>query len=589
MKYLVIITLIFLFSIPIFAQAPDTLWTKLFRIESSSGEGVSGSSVQQTEDGGFIISGNKQLEDLAVGLQLIKTDSIGDTLWMRSIENVNFIQTAETVIETFDGNYVTVGISLKDGGNLMDVWFTKWSSSGVFLGERIYDKGGTNDFGGSIAQTADSGFIIISSTEILDGGGLNNHDIWLLRTDIEGDTLWTKTYGGAATDVGVAVQQTEDGGYIITGRTHSFGAGVTDAWFIKTDSFGDTLWTKTYGGVGVDVLNSTQLTQDGGYISTGSTRSFGAGNLDAWLVKTDSFGDTLWTKTYGGVFNDGANSVQQTQDGGFVLTGSFDRDEAGGQGLGVITTDSLGNEIWSQFFISASQTTVTGRSIQQLTDGGYIVLGNRISAIGLTPRLWLIRLAPDPPPDTTLPQVTIENLVQDSTYTTHRTNIEYSLFDEDPGDSISYSLDGGLTRTYIGWGDLINGIQSEDGLNKWLLYAEDAFGNIGKDSVEFSVDTTTIGIEDNTGNIPENYLLSQNYPNPFNPETVIRYSIPQAEEVSLVVYNLIGEKVALLINGNMPAGNHRVTWDASNVSSGIYFYRLQAGDFVQTRKMVLLK
>ena len=122
-----------------------------------------------------------------------------------------------------------------------------------------------------------------------------------------------------------------------------------------------------------------------------------------------------------------------------------------------------------------------------------------------------------------------------------------------------------------------------------MLYAEDAFGNIGKDSVEFSVDTNTIGIEDNTGNIPENYLLSQNYPNPFNPETVIRYSIPQAEEVSLVVYNLIGEKVALLINGNMPAGNHRVTWDASNFPSGIYFYRLQASDFVQTRKMVLLK
>ena len=92
MKYLVIITLIFLFSIPIFAQAPDTLWTNLFRIESSSGGGVSGNSVQQTEDGGFIISGNKQLEDLAVGLQLIKTDSIGDTLWMRSIENVNFGQ-----------------------------------------------------------------------------------------------------------------------------------------------------------------------------------------------------------------------------------------------------------------------------------------------------------------------------------------------------------------------------------------------------------------------------------------------------------------------------------------------------------------
>ena len=100
---------------------------------------------------------------------------------------------------------------------------------------------------------------------------------------------------------------------------------------------------------------------------------------------------------------------------------------------------------------------------------------------------------------------------------------------------------------------------------------------------------TTIGIEREITGLPAEFALSQNYPNPFNPETVIEYALPQSGDVSLVVYNLRGEEVALLINDAIPAGNHRVSWNASGVVSGIYFYRLQAGDFVQTRKMVLLK
>ena len=98
-----------------------------------------------------------------------------------------------------------------------------------------------------------------------------------------------------------------------------------------------------------------------------------------------------------------------------------------------------------------------------------------------------------------------------------------------------------------------------------------------------------IGIEDEFGSVPAEYTLSQNHPNPFNPTTTIKYRLPLSGEVSLIVYNLLGEEVASLVNGTVPAGNHRVSWDASNVASGIYFYRLQAGDFVQTRKMLLLK
>ena len=104
-----------------------------------------------------------------------------------------------------------------------------------------------------------------------------------------------------------------------------------------------------------------------------------------------------------------------------------------------------------------------------------------------------------------------------------------------------------------------------------------------------SVIAVDIDERDGTNGLVRSFSLSQNFPNPLNPETVIRYSIPKAEEVSLVVYNLIGEEVTHLIGETQQAGYYNVTWDASNVASGIYFYRLQAGDFVQTRKMILLK
>ena len=98
-----------------------------------------------------------------------------------------------------------------------------------------------------------------------------------------------------------------------------------------------------------------------------------------------------------------------------------------------------------------------------------------------------------------------------------------------------------------------------------------------------------VGVDDETRSVPNSYNLSQNYPNPFNPETVIGYALPVRSDVKLTIYNLRGEEVAFLIDGTVSAGNHQVIWDASGFASGIYFYRIQAGDFVQTRKMLLLK
>ena len=98
-----------------------------------------------------------------------------------------------------------------------------------------------------------------------------------------------------------------------------------------------------------------------------------------------------------------------------------------------------------------------------------------------------------------------------------------------------------------------------------------------------------IGVEEEVSSTPLSFRLSQNYPNPFNPVTTISYVLPSTSKVLLVIYNLLGEEIARLVDGIQPKGLHRITWDASGVSSGIYFYRIHAGEFIQTRKMLLLR
>ena len=354
-------------------QFGDTLWTKVYG-------GISPDeafSVQQTDDNGYIVAGNSMsFGPSFLSIYLLKTDSLGDTLWTRA-HGWGFMTYCYSVQITSDSCYIIAGIS-QDYGEAPDACLVKIDANGDILWTQSYG-GDDYDWAYSVQQTSDNGYIITGFTESYGAGA---YDVYLIKTDSMGDTLWTKTYGGPNDEEGLSVQETQDGGYLIAGFTESFGAGSKDVYVIKTDSIGDTLWTKVIGGSSSDKANSIQEISEEEYIIAGYTSSFGSGNSDVYLIRMFSSGDTLWTRTFGGTESDMGYSVQQTSDDGFIIAGQTESFGANSMDVYLIKTDSLGN------------FNVTGVE-NQLDD--------------ISPKIYLSQNYPNPFNPTTTIKFTVEN------------------------------------------------------------------------------------------------------------------------------------------------------------------------------------
>jgi hypothetical protein len=149
--------------------------------------------------------------------------------------------------------------------------------------------------------------------------------LWLLGAASAGAQVasWSRTYGGTSWDEALVIAPTSDGGYVVAGMTRSFGAGSYDVWVLKLDGSGNVQWQKTYGGTNDDWAHAIVPTSDGGYVVAGKTNSFGAGSNDFWVLKLDGSGNVVWQKTYGGTYGDWAHAIAPTSDGGYVVAGGL--------------------------------------------------------------------------------------------------------------------------------------------------------------------------------------------------------------------------------------------------------------------------
>jgi uncharacterized delta-60 repeat protein len=468
--------------------------------------------------------------------------------------------------------------------------------------ERTYGSTG-NDEAYSVQQTTDGGYIVVGSADL---SGTGNLDVYLIKTNSSGDTLWTRTYGGAHEDRGYAVRQTSDGGYIIAGYAASFGSGSCHIFVVKTTSSGSTLWAKSYAysDTSFDIARSIEQTSDGGYIIAGFTYRFGTfrgATSDAYLIKTNSSGDTLWTKTYGGAREDRGYEVQQTSDGGYIVAGYTASSGASPYHCYVVKTTSSGNLLWTKTLARNDTCHEIARSLTLTSDGGYIIAGFADSYDPVSnDDVYLVKM-------TSSGDTVWTRRYGDTAHTEYGLSIRQtsdggyivvgSRWSLSTNESQVYHMktnssgDTLWTRTYGGpkeqEGTSVR--QTSDGGYIIAGYTS-SFGGGNYDM--YLIKTRADGlvsVRDDRNVLPAAFALLQNYPNPFNPSTTIRYGLPHKSQVSLTVYNVLGQQVATLVQGEQEVGYHEVRFEASGFSSGVYFYRLQANDFASTGKLLLLR
>jgi hypothetical protein len=247
--------------------------------------------------------------------------------------------------------------------------------------------GGLEDDGAiSIIQTSDGGFAVTGRTGSY---GAGDADIWLVKTDGDGKPIWNITYGGVLADIAFSVIQTEDGGFVLAGVTSSFGAGGRDFWVVKTDVNGQHEWNQTYGGPEDDVFRAIVQTTDGGFALLGGTRSYGVvGDQDWWLLKIDSNGQEEWNRTFGGSGNERGLSMVHTADGGFALVGGTTSYGVGGTDYWLIKTNATGDPEWNQTYGDTFDDFPN--ALTQTTDGGFVLAGAFMS-YGAVRDIWLVK------------------------------------------------------------------------------------------------------------------------------------------------------------------------------------------------------
>jgi len=502
------------------------------------------------------------------------------------------------------------------------------------------------DWGKCIIQTSDGGYAVT--------GGVNSAGVWIssdiyvIKINANGNLMWNKTLSGTGYDEGYSIVQTNDGGYVIAGISNSFGAGDFDGILIKYNATGTLQWFRKFGGNGsVDMIFSVVKTTDGGFAVAGYTESF-SDNPDVYIIRFNSDGIVLWSKTIGGTGIDQGKSIVQTNDGGFAVggyTNSF-----GLASLYVIKLDVSGNLQWTRTVGATGKEW--GESIIQSSDGGYAISGGyNVNSIDVSD-LYLVKLnsagnlqwtcvidALDGESGRSLVQANNGNFIVAGMYYPYtgtsdayvatinssgifQTARKIGWSSYDFANSITKTSDGGFAMTgstislgagsydvyvvkldsYLGncGNVMFGGTSSSSGISgsggsimtvfgSWTSVTDAVQGSAGY----YTNICSLPGIKKIDENFPVTFSLLQNYPNPFNPVTSFKFQVPNLSNIKIDIFDMLGREVETLVNEQLRPGTYEAEWDASDYASGIYFYQLVAqgttDKFVMTKKMTLIK
>lgn len=470
-------------------------------------------------------------------------------------------------------------------------------NAGQITFERVLGTSEADGLGEAI-QTSDDGFLLVGNTLPLDE---NYSQAYVIKTDQYGEEIWSDTYGGKFSESASDAVETDDGGYLIIGGTSSYGAGNNDAYLAKYDKDGNQVWTKTYGGQYDDGASMIIKSSDGNYIIGGTTEiTSGGEGKDAWIIKIDGSGNKIWDKNYGGEGGQGCSQIINTSDNGFIFVGSTQIGEQTNYDIYVVKLETSGTVQWSKKIDAGNWEQ--GASIAQLSDDSYIIGGLAVTE-STAQDAYLLKLSSD------------GTKQWDKRFGGEHNDSFNRVIPISSGGYLAagkftnyFSVDFIYTDIYVVrtdengnkiWENMYGGDKSES--TSSLIQANDGAFLIGGNSSSYSKDSDfyILKINENgaitsinnkiTKTIPEQIDLSQNYPNPFNGQTIIKYSINDISEVSLKIFNVVGQEVYNIFEGLQQPNEYQISINAEGLPSGVYFYQLRVNSNIVTKRMILLK
>ncbi|MDP8239549.1 MAG: T9SS type A sorting domain-containing protein [Candidatus Hatepunaea meridiana] len=563
----------------VYAQ-PQVIWHRIF-----SGRWCDRClEVIQTPDNGYALAGERGYgvsPNIKTDFYLVRTNENGDSLWSRHYGG-NDGENCSAILQTEDGDFLLAGKTESYGADFSDGWIVKTDSEGDVVWSRTY--GRDSEFFSSIIPITDNRYALIGM-----GGAWNYYFVII---DEDGEELFADEYGGRGAEFGRSLVQTPDEGFLLAGSSTSFGEGGYDMYLIKIDEEGEIEWTQTYGGEANDYCQSIIRTIDGGYALAGGTRSYGAGEVDFYLVKIDEDGEEQWSSTYGRRYDDLCFSMLQLENGDFVLAGySNRRDEGNGDDFYIIRVDSCGELIWEQNFNSGRLINEVCYSLIQTSDGGYALAGKSNLIVGNSYDFYLVKLGTDmiawlPLPDSSF--IEGDSLIYDIEYF-----YDYFIPTAYQDSVLAFSVDDGehIYGVFEEERLIITAEENWFGVDSLMLTIAEADSEDNCDSawLHLTVEENKDVNDVTNYPLPLSFTLHNAFPNPFNSQTRIAYNLPQAGLVTLNVYDITGRQVTTLVDGVMNGGRYSVVWDGGCLMSGLYLVRMKTPEGVWMTKMALVK